>query len=114
LPYEPQIVSLVGSVRRKTFPGRHNYESVAKGDEGETGFYLYLQHPVCTVGEEKDSPDRYQVEGVKVVQLVLDSAGYERLRPQLGHRVTLRGTLFAAHTGHHHAPLLLKVVPEDP
>lgn len=86
---------------------------MARGDEAETGFYLHLQHPVCTVGEEEDSPDRYQLERFKVVQLVLDSAGYERLRPRLGDRVTLRGTRFAAHTGHHHVPLLLKVVPEN-
>jgi hypothetical protein len=113
LLYEPQIVSLAGTLRRKTFPGRPNYESVARGDEAETGFYLHLRHPVCTAGEGKDWPDRYPVEGVKIVQLVLDSAGYETLRPRLDHQVTLRGTLFAAHTGHHHAALLLKVVSEE-
>ena len=37
LLYEPQIVSLAGTLRRKTFPGRPNYESVARGDEAETG-----------------------------------------------------------------------------
>jgi hypothetical protein len=33
------------------------------------------------------------------------------LRPRLGQRVVLRGTLFAAFTGHHHAPLLLQWSP---
>lgn len=113
LLYEPEVVSLTGALRRETFPGPPNYESVAKGDEAETGLYLHLRHPVCTVGMGKDSPDRYTVEGVKVVQLVLDSGGYQRLRARLDQEVTLRGTLFAAHTGHHHAPLLLKVVTDE-
>lgn len=110
LPYEPEIVSLAGTLRRQTFPGRPNYESVKKGDEAETGFYLHLDRPVCTTGAGDDpSWGHYRVDGVTLVQLVLDAAGYDRLRPRLGHRVTLRGTLFAAFTAHHHAPLLLKV-----
>ena len=112
LPYEPEVVSLVGTLQRHTFPGRPNYESVKRGDEAETGFYLHLDRPVCTVGTDEDSSwGHYRVDGAKVVQLVLDAAGYDRLRPRLGHRVTLRGTLFAAFTAHHHARLLLKVVP---
>jgi len=107
LTYVPDTVSLKGTLRRHTFPGPPNYESIKDGDEPETGFYLHLGQPVCTIG--KDEVD-VAARGVRFVQLVLDSTGYGGLRPLLGRQVTLRGTLFHAISGHHHAPLLLTVL----
>jgi len=112
LSYGPEIVSVSGQLERHTFPGRPNYESVENGDEAETGFYLKLAHPVCTLGDAQ-SPDAYPQEGVTSIQLVLDQEGYEELRPLLGMQLNLRGKLFAAHTGHHHAPLLLEGISRE-
>lgn len=109
LRYEPDTVAIGGRLRRLTFPGRPNYERVADGDETETGYYLELPAPICAAGGGDSDLDTLR-RGVRRVQLVLDSAGYARLRPRLGRRVVLRGTLFASHTGHHHAPLLLQVL----
>ncbi len=36
LSYEPNIVTLSGTLVRKTFPGPPNYESVKKGDKPES------------------------------------------------------------------------------
>jgi hypothetical protein len=106
LSYEPDTVSLRGTLRRHTFPGPPNYESVKEGDEPETGFYLHLLRPVCTVAEDiNDAHDN-----VRLVQLVLDSTGYARLTPALGHVITIRGTLSSAITGHQHALLQLEVL----
>jgi len=111
LRYEPDTVALTGMLTRKVFPGRPNYESVKDGDEPETGFYLELAVPVCTVASpDSANNNNGALQDVRLVQLVLDAAGYARLRPQLGHQTTLRGTMFAAFTGHHHAPLLLQVL----
>lgn len=111
LRYEPDTVALSGVLRRETHPGPPNYESVRAGDAPETGFYLHLALPVCArgrpVGDGEPDPTAAPVDSAHVVQLVLDRAGYARLRPSLGREVTLRGTLFSAYTGHHHAPLLL-------
>jgi hypothetical protein len=110
LRYEPDTVAVTGTLARKTFPGRPNYESIADGDEPETGFYLELATPICTVASPDSTRDNNgALRGVRLVQLVLDSAGYARLRPSLGRQLTVRGTLFAAITGHHHAPLLIRV-----
>ena len=49
-------------------------------------------------------------DSVGLIQLVLDSTGYSRLRPSLGTSVTLTGRLFSAITGHHHAPVLMENV----
>ena len=109
LNYEPDTVEIAGTLQRLTYPGRPNYESIAEGDEPETGFYLILTKPVCTRGDSLSS-DAYPIERVDTVQLVLDSAGYAQLRPSLGQNLSLSGTLFPAQTGHHHAPLLLQVL----
>jgi len=96
---------------RKTFPGPPNYESIQEGDEPETGFYLEVSAGLCTVASpDSMNNDNGAFSDVRLVQLVLDAAGYSHLRPQLGRQVTLRGTLFAHFTGHHHAPLLLWVL----
>ena len=114
LGYDPRVVALRGILRRHTFPGPPNYESAQAGDEAETGFYLHLARPVCTFGDEDDY-EAYPQQNVSLVQLNFgrvpggDSVGYARLRPVLGRRVAIVGTLYAAHTGHHHAPLIIWV-----
>ena len=109
LSYEPDTVQITGTLQRLMFPGPPNYESVAGGDAPETGFYLLLTKPVCTNGDSA-SDDTYPLQEADTVQLVLDSAGYACLRPFLGQQRTLSGTLFARSTGHHHAPLLLRMI----
>ena len=108
LRYGPEAVSITGRLARHIFYGEPGFGEDPKHDEKESGFYLELSVPVCTVagGDDIDRP----ISGVRRVQLVLDSAGYARLRPFLGQRVTLRGTLFGAITAHHHAPILLDVL----
>ena len=106
LPPEPAVVRITGILKRMTFPGRPNYESIKRGDEAETGFYMALKIPICTtVGQSEDQPATHDV---RLVQLVLDAHGYAHLRPMLNKQVTVDGHLFTAHTGHHHAPLLLQ------
>lgn len=109
LPYGPAQVTLSGKLQRLAFPGRPNYESIVDGDEPEAGFYLALRKAVCTVGSA-NSADSYPQQGVTLVQLVLDKQGNAQLRPYLGRRIELTGALFAQHTAHHHAPLLLQNV----
>jgi len=109
LRYAPANVTVSGQLERLTFAGRPNYESVAGGDEPETGLYLALPQAICTAGEEA-SADAYPQKDVRLVQLVLDRRGYAALASSVGKYVTLRGALVARHTGHHHAPLLLQSV----
>jgi hypothetical protein len=56
------------------------------------------------------TPNDLPKSGVKHVQLVLDASQYAALPPSLGRVVTVCGTLYAAQTGHRHAPLLLRDV----
>ncbi|MBV9878922.1 MAG: DUF4431 domain-containing protein [Gemmatirosa sp.] len=109
LRYGPDTVRLTGTLERRTYYGAPNFGEDPAHDEKEVGFYLGLAAPVCAAGGADAALGEPQ-HGVRRVQLVLDSAGYARLRPHLGQTVVLRGTLFPAHTGHHHAPILLDVL----
>ncbi|MBS1169086.1 MAG: hypothetical protein H6R01_4 [Burkholderiaceae bacterium] len=111
LEYEPAEVTLTGKLKRYTFPGPPNFESVAKGDMAETGYYLQLKKAVCINGNP-DSADAYPQKNVSFVQLFLSPQQIKKLKPWLGKAISLKGTLFARHTGHHHAPLILK--PAEP
>lgn len=107
--YEPEPVVLRGVIRRTTFPGPPNYESVADGDAPETYWVLHLEQPIC-VNASAD-PFNEARSDVRQLQLVLSSTddGYQRYRALLGGKVQARGTLFGAHTGHHHTDVLLSV-----
>jgi hypothetical protein len=62
--------------------------------------------PLCT-NDTLKRENLGSLKNVRLVQLVLDQAGYDLLRPSLGRKVSLQGSLFSAITGHHHADLLL-------
>src|SRR2546425_11766528 len=91
LGYEPTNVTLRGSLERRTYPGRPNFESIKKGDEPETGYYLRLSRPVCTDGDSA-SADAYPQQDGRLVQLVLEEARFKRLKPMLGRSGKLSGT----------------------
>ena len=105
--YEPETVLLSGTIKRHTFPGPPNYESIAKGDRREQVWVLHLARPVCVSA----SGDQEEEKNVSGLQLVFTDAEneYRRYRPFVGRRVKINGTLFHAHTGHHHTKVLLTV-----
>src|SRR3954453_5094687 len=105
LSYGPEVVSVRGRLVRRIFYGAPGFGEDPRHDAKEAGFYLELSAPACTVAGA-DEIDRAR-DNIRLVQLVLDAAGYARLRPFLGRRVTLRGTLFGAVTAYHHTPVLL-------
>jgi hypothetical protein len=108
--FDSTAVRLTGILRRHTYPGVPNFESVAKGDEAENGFYLHLDRGICAPATEEYEAAR----DVRLVQFDLDQAGYDRLRSRLGRRVTVEGSIFGAITGHHHAPVLMWLVRVHP
>ena len=104
LSLDAGVVHLAGRLERQTHFGRPGYGEDPRHDERETGFYLRLERPTCAAG-----PDDPVMPDVRWVQLVLDRAGYARLRPRLGRSIALSGTLFGMRTAHHHAAVLMVV-----
>lgn len=103
LPGEPATVRVSGVLERVTFAGPPNYESVDQGDAPETDFVLLLDNPACLATADRPSTSQ--------LQLFLSPEQYDRFEPELGHRITLSGSLWPAETGHHHTPLMF--TPND-
>ena len=108
LTYEPATVELRGTVVRETFPGPPNYESVKEGDAPEVVWLLQLAEPICVSAKESDA-EYPAASDLKRVQLVLTADEYKKFADLVGQPVVASGSLFAAHTGHHHADVLLTV-----
>jgi hypothetical protein len=106
LSYGPTEVTLVGMVNFKTFAGPPNYESIASGDRAERVALLDLKEPICVRGKSPDLINEPR-DGITAVQLVIMSSSPVTLVE--GRKVSVTGTLFGSHTGHHRTPVLLQV-----
>jgi hypothetical protein len=113
LRYEPARVQLVGRLRRQVFAGPPNYRSVEHGDRPEPGWVLHLERPVSVVAVPGDAFNQTE-RGVRQMQLVLTAEQLRKYARLAGRRVRASGTLFHAHTGHHHTPVLLAVMDLRP
>jgi hypothetical protein len=108
LSYDTDSVRLTGTISRKTFPGPPNYESIKTGDKPETYWVLHLGKPICTTASVDNDPE----SGVTDLQLILTQKQYALYKKFAGRRarVTIKGKLSHAITGHHHTPVLMEVV----
>jgi hypothetical protein len=106
--YEPEKVMLKGKVVSRTFYGPPNYGENPKTDSRESQYILILDSAVDVVATGSDPTDQTE-RGVRRVTLVVDDFAAHPVRPLLGRRVLIEGTLFHAHTGHHHTKVLIEV-----
>ncbi|GAB6844109.1 hypothetical protein JCM2811A_31110 [Methylorubrum rhodinum] len=106
-------IGLAGRLIRRTYPGPPNYESVARGDRPETVLVLALTKPACMAEDKTDrdgtSPAIARITEVQLAATTRDLGG---IKPGRALRVT--GQAFAAHTGHHHTPIILGDVRVEP
>ena len=106
---------LVGTIHMQTFPGLPNYESVKKGDEPETYWILATNRSYCGQGEDFMNTGKIKIEeNQNRFQLVLTPEQYKQEKGLLNKQVLIEGSLFFAHTGHHHTPLLVEVTKITP
>lgn len=95
-----------GKLTEQLFAGPPNFESIANGDAEEPALILELAERACAddgMFIEASSPfDR--------VHLSTDDPQIAKLlNAAVGREVTVSGEGYGAHTGHHHAPLVLDV-----
>jgi hypothetical protein len=96
----------------RIFAGPPNYEDVRKGDAPEPTYILTLTEPICASGDEFVDPgDKFhQVQIFPGSSDKATQALSRDLRRLVGKRVVVDGASpFGAHTGHHHAPLVLPI-----
>lgn len=96
-----------GRLSLRIFPGPPNYEDVRLGDRPQRTYILTLPRPICLDdgGDFADPNQRF----TRVQLNAGEDAMVPRLRAGLGHRVRVSGSGFAAHNGHHNAPLVVRV-----
>ena len=105
LTYEPENVKLVGILHREVFPGPPNYENITTGDRPETIWFVTL-HKQNTAQSNDSVFSHIGESAVERIQLLLPENRYNHL---LNQKVVASGTLFDAHTVHHHTPVLMFV-----
>jgi len=109
---QTNVLSFEGTLNYRIFAGPPNYEDVRKGGTPEPTYILTLTEPICASGDEFVDPR----DTFSQVQIFPESSGKavpalaKDLRRWVGKRVVVEGASpFGAHTGHHHAPLLLPI-----
>ena len=104
--YEPEEVELSGMLHETVYPGPPEYMSVEMGDHPEEVVILALKDPIDVEIKGEDNFNEPE-KGVRELQVVfLDSIPSAH---QMKEEITLRGTLYHAHTAHHRRRVLMTV-----
>jgi S1-C subfamily serine protease len=109
LQYSDSTVTLEGQLYTDFFYGRPDYGSSPETDDIEHAIMFAADEPFCVLGNGEDYEGNYEgitEDNVSRIQVAttFDTA---ILRNFLGCGVRLRGHLYHAHTGHHHANVLI-------
>ncbi|GAB1596434.1 DUF4431 domain-containing protein [Lysobacter claricitrinus] len=103
LRYEPDVVTLSGTLLTRTFYGPPNFGEDPATDSKERQVLLRLDAPICTItSADREDVAEADQRDVTLVQTDLD------LRPYIGKHVRVQGTLFHAITAHHHTSVLIE------
>jgi len=102
LSLEPAEVRLEGIIKREEFTNTDD-----PGEKPGTYWILHLKKAVCIEKGDNDFLDENLT--VSKIQLVLEESGYKKYRNVVDEPALTIGTLFAAHTAHHHTEILLSV-----
>jgi hypothetical protein len=105
LPYEPSEITLEGRLYQETNPGPPEYMSIEKGDVPETNMILALEKPIH-VGNDEGLEDEFNEPEKYVLELVAIPPADVLYASVINKKVKVKGTLFHAHTGHHHRRIL--------
>ena len=87
-------------------------EVAARGDEAELTYILVLPRNICINDRDLFADPNQLFRDVHVY--ANDAATRRQLRAAVGRNVRVRGQPFAAHTGHHHAPLVMMAIRVTP
>jgi hypothetical protein len=108
--YEPDDVSLAGTLRLQVYPGPPHYKSFDTGDQPESVWMLELSRPLCIDATPGDAAN-VAVERIERVQMVPRAPFSVSYNGKVAH---VQGTLFHAHGGHSHADILMRATSVTP
>ena len=111
--YEPNITELRGTIYRKIYPGPPEYSNIEMGDRPQSALILSLTEPVnVQLAEPEREPFNQPELGVREIHV---SFANETPPEELWTKgVVVKGTLYSAHTGHHHRRVLMTINTWEP
>lgn len=104
--YEPEDVEVSGLLHKAVYPGPPEYMSIEMGDQPEEVFILTLKNPINIELKGEDNFNEPE-KGVRELQVVFSDSMPSI--PKVKEEVTLKGTLYHAHTAHHRRRVLMAV-----
>jgi len=107
--YETEVVTLEGRLKVRMKYGAPNFGENPKTDEREYVPVLVLSRSINVRAKKDDVINGTTVRHARVVQLVLETGLLLSSKAFVGETVFVTGTLFHAHTGHHHYEVLMSV-----
>ena len=108
LSFEPEIVALDGYLELKQFYGPPGYGENPKTDQVETALIITLSTPISVRGDSGNALNAKSLENITHVQLNCANERIDCLS-FANKNIRVTGTLFAAHSGHRFARLLIDV-----
>jgi hypothetical protein len=110
LQYEPETVTIQGSVFLKPAYGPPGFGEDPRHDAREDYLALTLDTPMCVTASSKPQTEDVAESAIKTVQLVFrNSEAFRRAKHWVGKKTSVTGSLYHGFTGHHHTTVLLKV-----
>ena len=109
--YEGDAVSLLGTIRMETFPGKPNFLNVHRGDEPVSELVLELDEPFCVNAQpEREEGPLPALSAVDKVQALMpiELPTEAELLGRLGERVWLHGKLIPPGSYYHFLPVLIQ------
>ena len=110
LSFDDRSVTLSGTAFSRIYFGPPGYGETPAQDTRERALLLLLDAPICVKASPHPELDNNSAEShVILVQLAAVHIRPEVLWKADGRRVSVRGSLYHALTGHHRTPVLLDV-----
>ena len=111
---DDHAVTVTGTLITDTFYGPPNYGKTPETDRVEKPYILKLDKPIEIVGDIAaatgvDGHGKLSTTTVSRIQLA-GKFDVKQAKRVIGERVSLSGSFFPAHTGHHHTPMLLDCI----
>ena len=113
-----QKVNFSGTLQYQMFYGVPGFGEDTTSDEKEPAYILHTEHPflfrdTLLANDVGISTHSCTYDTVSTIQIRVDRQSNpfaKNLKNMVGKKITLTCTLYGAHTGHHHAPVLTEKV----
>lgn len=108
--YEPDTSVITGKLRVEMFYGPPGYGENPEEDMKEETYLLWLDQPVKVFSNSPEQEEEgFNTTKQEVDKIQLMSTHDIQFKSYEGKTIQVRGSFFGAHTGHHHAEVLMDV-----